>query len=83
MKLVSRLRAIRSESIVRVACVLGLVALPMMVASVFFPTVWPVMVALSIGQAIGILSFSLYLVAVVRDLEVVRRLRPPREEGER
>lgn len=83
MKLLSRLRAIRSETLVRAACVLGLVALPLMVASVFSPTVWPVLVALSVGQAIGTLSFVLYLVAVARDLGVERRLRASRKDAER
>lgn len=75
MSVLARLRAIQSETLVRIACVLGLLALPLMVASIFFPTVWPVLVALSIGQGIGTLSFALYLVAVVRDLRVPARLK--------
>jgi hypothetical protein len=66
----------RNETLLRVACVLGLVALPLMVWSVFDPTVWPVLVALSIGQVIGTLSFVLFLVVVARDLDIVKRLRP-------
>ncbi|MBX3203751.1 MAG: hypothetical protein KF764_01720 [Labilithrix sp.] len=76
----ARAKAVRSETLVRVACVLGLVALPLMVLSVFVPTVWPVLVALSFGQALGTLSFLLYLVAIARDLEIARRLRTPRRE---
>jgi hypothetical protein len=72
-----RIYGISSEAVLRVACVLGLVALPLMVWSVFDPTVWPVLIALSVGQAIGSASFALYLFVVVRDLEVVRRLFPP------
>ena len=64
-----------SEKILRVACVLGLVALPLMVWSIFDPTVWPVLVALSLGQAVGTVSFLLFLVVVARDLAVARRLR--------
>jgi hypothetical protein len=64
-----------SERLVRVACVLGLVALPLMVWSLFDPRVWPVLIALSVGQGIGTLSFLLYLVAVARDLGIARRLR--------
>jgi hypothetical protein len=63
-----------SEKIVRVACVLALVALPLMVWSVFDPTVWPVLVALSAGQALGTLSFLLFLVVVARDLGVKKKL---------
>ncbi len=75
MKLLAKLRAISNESLIRAACALGLVALPLMAASVLVPNVWTVLVALSIGQAIGTLSFALYLVAIARDLDVVRRLR--------
>ncbi|MBX3197870.1 MAG: hypothetical protein KF850_10620 [Labilithrix sp.] len=71
----AKAKAVRSETLVRAACVLGLVALPFMVTSVFVPTVWPVLVALSFGQALGTLSFALYLVAIARDLQLARRLR--------
>ena len=64
-----------SERLVRVACVLGLVALALMVFSVLDPTVWPVLVALSLGQLLGTLSLALYVVAVARDLDVLRRFR--------
>jgi predicted small integral membrane protein len=67
-----------SEKLVRIACILGLIALPLMVWSVFDPRVWPVLGALSIGQVIGTTSFALYLIVVIRDLGVVRRLRGPR-----
>lgn len=73
--LLARIRAVRSETLVRAACWLGLVALPLMVVSVFHPTVWPVLAALSVGQGIGTLSFSLYLVAIARDLRIAARLR--------
>lgn len=75
MKVWARIRSITNESLIRAACVLGLIALPLMVASVVFPNVWTVLGALSIGQGIGTLSFLLYLIAVARDLEIVRRLR--------
>ena len=64
-----------NESLVRVACVLALVALPLMIWSVFVPTVWPVLVALSVGQAIGTLSFLIFLVVVAMDLRVEDTLR--------
>lgn len=70
-----------TERVLRIACVLALIALPMMVWSVFDPRVWPVLVALSLGQAVGTLSFALFLVAVGRDLHLNRKvgsaLRPP------
>jgi hypothetical protein len=55
--------------------VLGLLALPLMIWSVIDPRVWPVLLALSVGQAIGTLSFVLFLAVVVRDLGVIDRLR--------
>ena len=69
-----------NEKIARVACVLALVALPLMVWSVFDPRVWPVLVALSIGQGIGTLSFLLFLVVVARDLGVRKKLRRADED---
>lgn len=57
-----------NDRLVQGACVLGLVALPLMVFSVFVPTVWPVLVALSVGQVIGTASFVLFLFVIARDL---------------
>jgi hypothetical protein len=48
-----------------------------MVRSVVDPRVWPVLLALSVGQAVGTLSFVLFLVVVVRDLGLIHRLRGP------
>lgn len=75
--LLSRVRLLlaNSERLIRIACVLGLVALPLMVWSLFDPRVWPVLLALSIGQVIGTMSFMLYGFVVLRDLRVARRLR--------
>jgi hypothetical protein len=60
--------------LVRVACWLGLVALALMVWSVLDPTVWPVLVALSLGQVLGTLSLLLYVIAVAKDLGALGRL---------
>ena len=65
----------KNETLVRIACVLALIALPMMTWSLFDPTVWPVLIALSVGQGVGALSFALYLFVVARDLRIRRRLR--------
>lgn len=78
-----KLRLPTSERLIRVACALGLLALPLMIWSLLDPRVWPVLVALSVGQAIGTLSFVLYLVVVVRDLGVFARLRGSGRESER
>jgi hypothetical protein len=71
-----RLRSLTtSERLIRVACVLGLIALPLMVWSLFDPHVWPVLLALSVGQGIGTLSFLLFVIVVIRDLAVSRKLK--------
>jgi hypothetical protein len=69
-----KLRLPANEKILCIACVMALIALPMMVWSVFSPTVWPVLVALSVGQVIGTLSFVLFLVVVARDLGLKKKL---------
>ncbi len=63
-----------SDRLLRVACILALIALPLMTWSLFDPTVWPVLVALSVGQGLGTLSFALFLVAVGRDLRLKQKL---------
>lgn len=73
-RLLRAILGMKSETLVRIACWLGLVALPMMAISVIHPTVWPVLAALSLGQVIGTLSLAVYLVAVVRDLRLFDRL---------
>lgn len=70
-----KLRFPSNERLVRVAAILALVALPLMIWSLVDPTVWPVLVALSVGQAIGTLSFLLFLIAVARDLGVKKKIR--------
>ena len=62
-----------NERLLRAACVLALIALPLMVWSIFDPRVWPILVALSIGQGLGTLSFVMFLVAVGRDLHLKRK----------
>ena len=52
----------------RVAAVLTLFALALMVWSVLDPTVIPVMVAMTVGQAIGTAAFAAYGWVVFHDL---------------
>lgn len=68
-----KLRIPPNERLLRMACVLALVALPLMVWSIFDPRVWPVLIALSVGQALGTLSFVMFLIAVGRDLHLARK----------
>ena len=64
-----------SERLMVVACVMALVGLALMLWSVFVPTVWPIMIAISAGQAIGTISFVVYLIVVARDVRLARALR--------
>ena len=50
------------------ACVLGLIGLVLMSWSLFDQGWIPVMMAMSVGQGIGTLSFALFLVIVIIDL---------------
>jgi len=59
--------ASRSRLLV-VACVLGLVSLALMSWSLFDQGWIPVMMAMSVGQGIGTLSFGLFLLVVIIDL---------------
>ena len=58
----------------RVSALLTLIALALMVWSILAPTPLPVMLAMTVGQAIGSVAFAIYLYIVVRD---VRRTREP------
>lgn len=69
-----RIRLPANERLLRLAAVLALVALPLMVWSIFDPRVWPVLIALSVGQGLGTLSFLVFLVAVARDLGVKKSI---------
>lgn len=81
-----KLRLPSNERLLTCACVLALVALALMNWSLVSPTVWPIMIAISVGQVIGTASFALFLLVVARDLHVARTLRraaPPAAEPPR
>jgi hypothetical protein len=52
----------------RIACVVALVALGLVVWSVVDPRPIPVVMAMSLGQVLGTLSFAAYGVVVLADL---------------
>ena len=78
-RLLRALFSIRDEVLLRIASLGTLVALALMLWQFFNPTVWPIMLAMSVAQAIGTVSFATFLYVVVRDLMRVRRAR--RESG--
>lgn len=59
---------VNTEKRLRIACVLALVALGLIVFSLLVPKPLPVIVAMSVAQAIGTLSFVIFLHVVSRDV---------------
>lgn len=55
------------------SAILTLIALGLMVWSLFVPTPLPVMVAMSVGQALGTAAFAAYGYVVIRDILRMRR----------
>ena len=56
------------DLLLRLSAVLTLIALGLMLWSMIVPTVWPVMIAMSAGQALGTLALVLFLTVVIRDV---------------
>jgi peptidoglycan/LPS O-acetylase OafA/YrhL len=65
------------QRVLQAACVLALLALALIVWSMVHPHPIPVILAMSVGQLIGTLSFGTFLVVVAYDLR--RALRIVRE----
>jgi uncharacterized membrane protein YbhN (UPF0104 family) len=56
-----------------VACVSALAALALMTWQIFDPTVWPVIVAMSLGQVLGTASFAAFAYVVFTDYRAQRK----------
>jgi hypothetical protein len=63
-----------------VACVGALAALALMTWQIFDPRVWPVMVAMSLGQVLGTASLAVFAYVVVVDFR--GQLRAGRESAD-
>ncbi|MGE5185358.1 MAG: hypothetical protein ACM31C_25015 [Acidobacteriota bacterium] len=61
----------------RFACVLTLVALALMVWSLFDQTLIPIMVAMSVAQVLGTAALATFLFVVFRDLTSRKSGAPP------
>jgi hypothetical protein len=70
-----RLRAIDHGRLLRASAVLTLLELALMVWSMLQRTPLPVMLAMTVGQALGTLAFALYGYVVLADLLRIRRAR--------
>ena len=68
----------RVPRLLGVACIGSLGALALMTWQLFDPRVFPVIVAMSLGQVLGTASFVAYLYVVARDL---RRYRDTRKSS--
>jgi putative Ca2+/H+ antiporter (TMEM165/GDT1 family) len=60
-----------------ISCGSALAALALMAWQVFDPTVWPVMVAMSLGQVLGTVSFAAFGYVVLADYRARRRTEQP------
>lgn len=70
-----KLRATDLSWLLRGSAALTLIALGLMVWSMAQPTPLPVMLAMTVGQALGTLAFALYGYVVLADLLRIRRAR--------
>lgn len=80
IRAIKRVFRVAPATLLRVAAVLTLLALGLMVWSMLDPTPLPVMLAMSVAQGIGTLAFSLYGLAVIKDLLRIRRARRDSQE---
>jgi hypothetical protein len=60
-----------------IACGSALAALALMTWQIFDPTVWPVMVAMSLGQVLGTVSFAAFGYVVLADYRARQRTEQP------
>jgi uncharacterized membrane protein YbhN (UPF0104 family) len=66
-----------------ISCGCGLAALALMTWQIFDPTVWPVMVAMSLGQVLGTASFAAFGYVVYTDYRARRgaaKVSPPTQK---
>jgi MFS family permease len=64
-----------------IASACALAALALMTWQIVDPTVWPVMVAMSLGQVLGTASFAAFGYVVVADFRARRRAESEKESG--
>lgn len=72
-KLLARVKRVKMTTLVRISAALTILGLAFMVWSLLVPTPMPVMLAMSVGQALGTSAFFLYLIAIFIDQRRDRR----------
>ena len=72
-----RLMANSVENLTRLACIVALIALAVMVASILHPGPLLIIFATSVGQAIGGFAVLCYFLAIIMDVKRSRRSLPP------
>jgi hypothetical protein len=77
-----RLIRLNSARLLRFAAILALVGLALIVWSLLDPRPIPIMVAMSVAQGLGTLSFAIFLAVVLQDAWRANRKRKS-EEGQR
>lgn len=84
MNPLKQLEAVPRRNVLVVSCVLGLLGLALMFWSLFDSSWIPVLLSMSLGQAIGTLSFGLFILVVVVDLRraIFRSSIPPSHDHE-
>lgn len=75
IKKLKRVVHVEPSTLLRISAVLTIVGLAFMVWSMVDPTPWPVLLAMSVGQALGTLAFLLYGIAILQDVLRIRRAR--------
>ncbi|HWO25937.1 MAG TPA: hypothetical protein VNO30_44695 [Kofleriaceae bacterium] len=80
--LAQRLGVIDPSRLLRASAALTLAALALMVWSMLQPTPLPVMLAMTVGQALGTLAFALYGYVVIADVWRGRRARRARRASD-
>lgn len=68
-----KLRMPSTMRMLQVSAVLTLLALALMVWSMLAPTPLPVMLAMTVGQALGTVAFGAYIYVVIKDLRRAMR----------
>lgn len=78
-KVVVRIARLPSERLVRIACYVGIVALLLMSWSALVPAALPIVIGMSLGQALGVVAFLFYVLAILYEMRIKARPEPAGE----